>query len=603
MKKTTLSHEKEPSAWAILKKLWPYLWRYRFRVLFALILMVAAKISNVGVPVLFKHIVDGLTQGSAQSWYGWALWPAGFLMLYGVLRLSTSLLTECREMVFARVTEETTRKMALEVFEHLHALSLRFHLNRQTGGMTRDIERGTKGVQTLISFSIYSILPTLIEVALVLGILGYSFGSAYVVMTLLALIAYVVWSIKMTEWRTQFRRKSNEIDAQAHTKAIDSLLNYETVKYFNNEAFEAKRYDQNLLHLREVRLKSQSSLSLLNMGQQLIIAAALVAILWHAMQGVNQGDLSIGDWVMINGLMIQLYIPLNFLGSLYREIRQGVVDVHRMFELLTCEAEVADVEKAITLELKAPPDIEFKSVSFQYDDNRPILHDVSFSIKAGQTLAIVGASGSGKSTLARLLYRFYDIKKGVITINGLDIRLCSQASLRKQIGIVPQDTVLFNESIQYNIRYGREGATDEEVKRAAQIAQIDEFIMSLPLGYDTLVGERGLKLSGGEKQRVAIARTLLKNPSILIFDEATSALDSANESAIQEEIAAISKGKTVLIIAHRLSTVVNADVIMVMDKGRVVEQGSHQALINQKGVYARMWEVQQKQSYEKSNEA
>ena len=583
---------EEFSAWTTLAKLMPYLWQYRVRVVLALMFMVGAKLANVGVPVLLKKLVDAmnLPTGTAQ-----ALWvvPVGLLLAYGLLRLSTSLFTELRELIFAKATEGATRSIALEVFRHLHALSLRFHLDRQTGGMTRDIERGTRGVQTLISFSLYSIFPTLIEVALVLGILGYTFDMGYVWITLSALVLYVLWTVNITEWRTQFRREMNEIDSKSNARAVDSLLNYETVKYFNNEEFEARRYDENLQNLRLARLKSQTTLSLLNTGQQLIIAVALVAMLWRATQGVASGQLTIGDLVMINGFMIQLYIPLNFLGTLYREIRQSLTDLDRMFGLLKREREVADVPNASELRLSQPPDVEFDEVVFGYDPSRQVLHGVTLRIPAGQTLAVVGASGSGKSTLARLLYRFYDVGAGAIRINGTDVRQITQQSLRQHIGIVPQDTVLFNDTIGYNIRYGRPDASNDEVHAAAKAAHIHDFVMGLPKGYDTEVGERGLKLSGGEKQRVAIARTLLKNPPILIFDEATSALDSANERAIQAEIRAASKGKTSLVIAHRLSTIVDADQIVVMEAGRVIEAGTHQQLLERQQRYAQMWALQQ----------
>jgi len=583
---------EEFSAWATLAKLMPYLWHYRVRVVLALLFMVGAKLANVGVPVLLKELVDAMNLPANTPQALWVV-PVGLLLAYGMLRLSTSLFTELRELIFAKATEGATRSIALEVFRHLHALSLRFHLDRQTGGMTRDIERGTRGVQTLISFSLYSIFPTIIEVALVLGVLGYTFDMAYVWITLSALVLYVFWTINVTEWRTQFRREMNEIDSKSNARAVDSLLNYETVKYFNNEEFEAQRYDENLQGLRQARLKSQTTLSLLNTGQQLIIAVALVAMLWRATQGVANGQLTIGDLVMINGFMIQLYIPLNFLGTLYREIRQSLTDLDRMFGLLKREREVVDDPHAQVLRLSQPPEVEFDLVKFGYDPAREVLHEVSLRIGAGQTLAVVGASGSGKSTLARLLYRFYDVNQGAIRINGVDVRQLTQQSLRQHIGIVPQDTVLFSDTIGYNIRYGRPHATLEEVQAAAKAAHIHDFVMSLPKGYDTEVGERGLKLSGGEKQRVAIARTLLKNPPILIFDEATSALDSANERAIQAEIRAVSKGKTSLVIAHRLSTIVDADQIVVMDAGRVIESGTHQELLERQQRYAQMWALQQ----------
>ncbi len=582
------------SDWVTLRKLLPYLWRYRWRVAIALGFMVAAKLANVSVPILLKHLVDALAlkPGDVQAVM---VVPAALLLGYGALRLSTTLFTELRELIFAKATEGTARSISLQVFQHLHALSLRFHLERQTGGMTRDIERGTRAVHSLISYSLYSILPTLIEVTMVLVILGTRFDAAFVWITLSALALYIVFTVVVTEWRTQFRKQMNEMDSYAHSRAIDSLLNYETVKYFNNEPFEAQRYDVGLEKLRRAALKSQSTLSLLNTGQQLIIATALVAMLWRATQGVVDGRMTLGDLVMVNAFMIQLYIPLNFLGVLYREIKQSLTDLDKMFVLLERHREVDDVPGAPALQVGEGV-VRFEHVNFAYDPSRPILHDLSFEIPAGKTVAVVGPSGAGKSTLARLLYRFYDVNAeggGCIRIDGQDIRSVTQGSLRAAIGIVPQDTVLFNDTVQYNIAYGRTGATRDEVEAAAKAAHIHQFIAGTPLGYDTLVGERGLKLSGGEKQRVAIARTLLKNPPILIFDEATSALDSANERAIQAEIRAISRGKTALVIAHRLSTVVDAHEIVVLEAGRVVERGAHAELLARGGRYAQMWRLQQ----------
>jgi len=514
---------------------------------------------------------------------------------YGALRLSTSLFTELRELIFAKATEGTARRISLEVFSHLHSLSLRFHLERQTGGMTRDIERGTRAVHSLISYSLYSIFPTLVEVALVLTLLAVKFDAAFAWITVAALAAYIGFTVVVTEWRTQFRRQMNELDSTAHTRAIDSLLNYETVKYFGNEAFEARRYDESLERLRRAALKSQTTLSLLNTGQQMIIAVALVAMLWRATEGVAAGRLTLGDLVMINAFMIQLYIPLNFLGVMYREIKQALTDLDKMFGLLEREREVADAPGAPALAVSEGR-VRFDDVSFAYDPARPILHGVSFEIPPGKTVAVVGPSGAGKSTLARLLYRFYDIAgdgRGAITIDGQDIRKVTQSSLRQAIGIVPQDTVLFNDTVEYNIAYGRPGATREQVEAAARSAHIHDFIAATPRGYGTMVGERGLKLSGGEKQRVAIARTLLKNPPILIFDEATSALDSANERAIQAELKSAAQGKTALVIAHRLSTVVDAHEIVVLEAGRVVERGPHAELLARGGRYAQMWRLQQ----------
>jgi ATP-binding cassette subfamily B protein len=560
----------------------------------ALGFMVGAKLSNVGVPLLLKQLVDRLAP-SANSAAALLVVPVSLLIAYGLLRLSTSLFTELRELVFAKATEGATRRMALQVFTHLHALSLRFHLERQTGGMTRDIERGTRAVQSLISYSLYSIIPTLIEVVLVITLLATQFDAVFAVITTGALVSYVVFTVTVTQWRTHFRKSQNELDSKAHSRAIDALLNYETVKYFNNEAFEAQRYDQSLQQLHHVALKSQRSLSLLNTGQQTIIAVGLILMLWRATEGVVAGRMTVGDLVMVNAFMIQLYIPLNFLGVIYREIKQSLIDLNKMFQLMERECEIADVAGAQTLALAQPPGVRFEQVSFAYHPDRPILRHISFEIPAGKTVAVVGPSGSGKSTLARLLYRFYDVQAGQITVNGQAIGQLTQHSLRSHIGIVPQDTVLFNDTVAYNIAYGQVGASQAQVEQAARAARIHDFIASTPQGYHTMVGERGLKLSGGEKQRVAIARTLLKNPPILVFDEATSALDSANERAIQAEMTAVAQGKTVLVIAHRLSTVVNAHEILVMGGGQIVERGTHAQLLQAEGHYAQMWALQMTQ--------
>ena len=577
--------------WRSVAVLAPYLWEYRGRVLLALALLVSAKLANVSVPLVMKGIVDGLNPGLDPKLAMVAV-PVALLAAYGLLRFSTTLFGELRDVVFVRVTQHAIRQVALGVFRHLHGLSLRFHLDRQTGGMTRDIERGTRGISTLLSYLLFSIIPVILEFALVAAVLLGRFDWHFAATTFGAVAVYITFTILVTEWRIDIRRRANELDSKANTRAIDSLLNYETVKYFGNEEFEARRYDHNLRKYEDAAVRFESSLGLLNIGQSLVIAAAVTALMFLAAEGVATGALTLGDLVLVNALLIQLYIPLNFLGMVYREIKQSLMDMDRMFRLLAENREVDDQPGAPELPA-GPAAVEFSHVNFFYEKERQILYDVSFVIAAGRRVAVVGHSGSGKSTLARLLYRFYDATDGRILVNDVDIRNMKQSSLRAAIGIVPQDTVLFNDTIRYNIHYGRTGAGDAEVIEAARAAHIHDFIETLPAKYEAMVGERGLKLSGGEKQRVAIARALLKNPRILIFDEATSALDSKSEKAIQAELERIAVGRTTLVIAHRLSTVMDADTILVLNHGRIVERGTHRELLTAGGEYARMWALQQ----------
>ncbi|TBR16429.1 ABCB family ABC transporter ATP-binding protein/permease [Rugosibacter aromaticivorans] len=589
--------------WHTIKTLLPYLWAWKARVIFALVCLITAKLTNIAVPLVFKDIIDSFTLPREQAYL---LVPVGLLAAYGALRFSTALFSELREILFARVTQQAVRTIALQVFEHLHALSLRFHLERQTGGLTRDVERGTRSISSLISYTLYSILPTFVEIALVLGILLYRYRWDFGLITFITLLAYVTFTVVVSNWRTHLRRTVNELDSAANVRAVDSLINFETVKYFNNEAWERTRYDEQLKKWEAAQIKSQISLSWLNLGQSLIIAAGVSLMMWRAADGVAAGRMTVGDIVLVNAFLIQLYLPLNHLGVLYREIRQALTDIERMFALLDTNREVRDAPDARPLfadSKMAPCAIEFDHVNFSYDPARQILFDMSLKVGAGKTVAVVGHSGSGKSTLARLLFRFYDVDSGGITINGNDLRALQQISLRAAIGIVPQDTVLFNDTIFYNIQYGRPDAPRAEVLAAAQAAHIHEFIERLPEGYNTRVGERGLKLSGGEKQRVAIARALLKNPPILIFDEATSALDSKTEKAIQAELDLAALGRTTLIIAHRLSTVMNADEILVLDAGRIIERGTHRALLDQGGLYAQMWALQQQEKNDTENTA
>jgi ATP-binding cassette subfamily B protein len=583
--------------WRVARMLVPYLLEFRWRVALALALLVTAKVANLGVPLAMKQIVDALDGVS-----GVVVLPLAMLVMYGALRLSTTLFAELRDVVFVRVAKRAIRRVALEVFRHLHSLSLRFHLERQTGGVSRDIERGTRGISTLLSYMLFAIIPVILEFSLVAAVLLTKFDWRFPAVTFAAVAIYIAFTFAVTEWRMDIRRTANELDSKANTRAIDSLLNYETVKYFDNEDFEAGRYDEQLKRFETAAVRDEMSLGILNIGQSFIIAIAVTLLMTLAAQGVVAKTLTLGDLVLVNGLLIQLYIPLNFLGMVYREIKQALADMDRMFRLLSEHREVADTPGAPPLAIRGAH-VAFEHVDFSYEPARQILHDVSFEIPAGRTVAVVGASGSGKSTLARLLYRFYDVQGGHIRVDGQDLRGVQQKSLRAAIGIVPQDTVLFNDTIYYNIHYGRTSATRAEVLEAARAAHIHDFIESLPEGWDTKVGERGLKLSGGEKQRVAIARAILKNPYILIFDEATSALDSKSEKAIQEELARIATDRTTLVIAHRLSTVVDADRILVMEAGRVIESGTHRELLERDGTYAQMWRLQQEEQRERSVEA
>lgn len=579
---------------AVVTELLRYLRPYRGRIALALGLVFAGKMLNLLVPLALKRIVDGLNVEPSLL-----MLPVGLLLAYGAGRIGVTLFSELRQVVFARVMARTSREVTLRVFRHLHGLSLRFHLARRTGGVARDVERGGSAIADLLDWTLYSIIPVMLEVILVTIVLVWAYDWRFAAITLVTLAAYGAWSIAVTEWRTRYYRASVEADTRANERAVDSLLNYETVKYFNNEAHEAACYDDNLRHLENAQVKSTKTLAVLNLGQTAIIALGVTAMMWLAAAGVVAGKLTVGDLVLVNAYLLQLSGPLSMLGMMYREVKQALTNMERLFGLLDERQDVRDAPGAVPL-ATTRPQLRFENVRFGYDPRREILRGVDFEIPAGGTVAVVGHSGSGKSTLARLLYRFYDVDAGRITIDGHDLRELTQASVRAAIAIVPQDTVLFNDTIYYNIRYGRPDASREEVEAAARAAHIHDFILRLPDGYRTEVGERGLKLSGGEKQRVAIARALLKNPAILIFDEATSALDSKSEKAIQAELDRIQVGRTTLVIAHRLSTVMGADQILVMDAGRIVERGSHQQLLAADGLYAQMWLLQQRQAVEPS---
>ncbi len=591
------SHSSHSSAtttrtdWRVIRSLVPYLLEFKTRVAIVIVLLVLAKLANVVVPLALKEIVDAVSQPKAML-----VLPVFLILGYGLLRLFSTLFGELRDALFAKVTQRAIRRVAAQVFEHLHSLSLRFHLERQTGGVSRDIERGTRGISFLLTFLLFNILPTLLEIGLVAAILFVKYNPWFAIITFVTLLLYIGFTLWITEWRMVFRRSMNDKDSKANTRAIDSLLNYETVKYFGNERYEVERYDEQMKDWEVSAVKNQTSLAALNAGQSIIIAVGVTLLMLLAADEVVKGTMTIGDLVLVNVFMLQLYMPLHFLGFVYREIKNALADMEKMFRLLDENREVQDAPDAPALKL-AQAAIRFENVNFSYDPARQILHDVSFDVPSGHTVAVVGASGAGKSTLSRLMFRFYDVDSGGVSIDGQDIRAVTQTSLRAAIGIVPQDTVLFNDSIYYNIAYGRPTAMREEILSAAQSAHIHHFIESLPQGYDTVVGERGLKLSGGEKQRVAIARAILKNPAILIFDEATSALDSKSEKAIQDELRSIARNRTTLVIAHRLSTVVDAHQILVMDKGRIIERGTHRELLSQQGVYSQMWALQQQEEH------
>ena len=579
-----------------IKSLLPYLWpkgqfELRLRVVLAMLCLIAAKLATVAVPLYYKRAVDALTPHAPAI----IVAPVALILAYSGLRVAGQLLGELRDGIFAKVAQRAVRSIGLATFRHLHSLSLRFHLDRQTGGLSRAIERGTAGIAFLLQFMLFNVLPTLVELAMVSAVLWRLYDAAFALVTLGTILVYIAFTVTVTEWRTKFRREMNERDTEANAKAIDSLLNYETVKYFGNEDHEARRYDAALARYERAAVKSQTSLSALNIGQGAVIAVGLTAVMIMAGEGVAAHHMTVGDFVLVNTYLLQLYLPLNFLGFVYRQIRQSLADIEQMVKLLQVEREIDDAPDAKPLPA-GPGAIAFRHVGFAYDPRRPILEDLDFAVPPGRMVAVVGASGAGKSTLSRLLYRFYDVSAGAIEIDGIDIRKVTQASLRAAIGIVPQDTVLFNDTIRYNILYGRPDAGDAEMEEAARLARIHDFVTGLPDGYKTRVGERGLKLSGGEKQRVAIARTILKNPPILVLDEATSALDTRTEQSIQAALREVSRHRTTLTIAHRLSTVVDADEIIVLNEGRVAERGTHADLLARRGIYARMWAMQAEQA-------
>lgn len=576
--------------WRVLKDLVPHLMEFRKRVFLAIIFLIAAKVATIGLPFILKHVVDGLNMEDTSTQL--VVVPIALIIAYGGLRLASVLFGEIRDTLFGRVTERAMRRVALRVFTHLHKLDLDFHLNRQTGGLSRDMERGVSGISFLMRFMVFNIVPTLFEIAAVVGVLFTQYGFEFALVILASVVAYVLFSMKATDWRTQYVREMNQADSSSNSRAIDSLLNYETVKYFNNEEYEAQRYDVDLKNWEDARRKNRISVFVLNGGQALIIASAMTGMLLLAGFGVKSGDMTIGDFVLINAMTMQIFMPLNFLGFVYREIRGSLANIENMFKMLKQTPSVLDKEGAVEIQ---PQDgrIEFNNVQFHYQADRPILKGVNFTVEPGQKVAIVGGSGAGKSTLIKLLFRFYDVTGGDIRIDGQPIHEVTQSSLRKLIGIVPQDTVLFNDTIFENIRYGNPKASDEEVKQAIRLAHLEQFISNLPDGGNTKVGERGLKLSGGEKQRVAIARTVLKRPPIMLFDEATSSLDSHAEQAILQALREIAQGHTSLVIAHRLSTIVDADNIIVMNQGAIAEQGTHQSLLAQDGLYAKLWQAQQ----------